>query len=43
MKDDLLVILKCRYNKCLNRNRNVEEYFKIYKVEECLKYLNLFN
>lgn len=43
MKDDLLVTLKRRYNKCLNRNRNAEEYFKTHKVEECLKYLNLFN
>jgi hypothetical protein len=43
MKNDVLPTLKMRYNKCLNRNRNAEEYFRTHSVEECLKYLNLFN
>lgn len=41
--NNILPTLKQRYNKCLNRNRNAEEYFKTHTVEECLKYLNLFN
>lgn len=36
MKNDVLLILKQRYNTCLIRNRNAEEYFKTHTVEECL-------
>lgn len=43
MENDTLSILKQRYNRCLKRNRNAEEYFKAHTVEECLKYLPLFN
>ena len=38
-----LAFLKQKYNYNLNRNRNAEEYFKTHTVEECLKYINLFN
>lgn len=43
MKNDILPVLKMRYNKCIKRNKAAEEYFKTHTVEECLKYLNLFN
>lgn len=43
MKNDVLLGLKMRYNKCLERNSAAEEYFKTHNVEECLKYLDLFN
>lgn len=36
MKNDILPVLKMRYNKCLKRNRAAEEYFKTHTVEECL-------
>lgn len=38
-----LSLLKQKYNYNLNRNRNAEKYFKTHTVQECLKYLNLFN
>lgn len=41
--NNVLLTLKQRYNKCLKRNRGAEEYFETHTVEECLKYLNLFN
>jgi len=40
---DKLNELKEKYNKALKRNKNAEEYFKTHTVEECLKYINLFN
>lgn len=43
MKNDLLSALKRKYNNCLKRNRNAEEYFKTHTVAECMKHLNLFN
>ncbi|WP_271814213.1 hypothetical protein [Clostridium beijerinckii] len=38
-----LIELKKKYNAALDRNKNAEEYFKNHTVEECLKYLDLFN
>mgnify|MGYP001033575786 CR=1 FL=1 len=38
-----LIELKRKYNEKLSRNRNAENYFRTHKVEECLKYLDLFN
>ena len=38
-----LIELKKKYNDKLSRNKKAEIYFKTHKVEECLKYLNLFN
>ena len=43
MKNNVLPILKQRYNACLIRNRNAEEYFKTHTVAECEKYQKLFN
>lgn len=44
MKDeDLLKILKQRYNYSLKRNKKAEEYFNAHTVEECERYKELFD
>lgn len=40
---DEITKLKEKYNHFLERNRKAEEYFKDHTVEECLRYLKLFN
>lgn len=40
---DQLEKLKKEYNKKLERNKKAEEYFKTHTVEQCIKYLDLFN
>lgn len=35
--------LKKQYNQTLKRNKNAEEFFTTKPVEECMKYLDLFN
>lgn len=40
---DGLIELKKNYNEKLLRNKDAEEYFKTHTVEQCLKYLKLFN
>lgn len=35
--------LKEQYNKTIDRNKNAEKFFTTKPVEECMKYLNLFN
>ena len=35
--------LKDRYNYLIERNKNAEKFFEENSVEECMKYLNLFN
>lgn len=36
MKNDVLLTLRIRYNKCLERNRKAEYYLKTHTVKECL-------
>lgn len=38
-----LLALKQKYNKLLERNRNAEKYFSTHTVQECEKYMDLFN
>ncbi|MGL4107243.1 hypothetical protein [Clostridium sp. LP20] len=38
-----LLALKQKYNKCLERNRKAEEFFKTHTVQQCEKKLELFN
>lgn len=40
---DKLEKLKKEYNKKLERNKKAEEYFKTHTVDQCIKYLDLFN
>lgn len=40
---DELIKLKRNYNEKLERNRKAEEYFLTHTVDQCLKYLDLFN
>lgn len=40
---DQLEKLKKEYNKKLERNKKAEEYFKTHTVDQCIKYLDLFN
>lgn len=35
--------LKDKYNYLIERNKNAEKFFEENSVEECMKYLNLFN
>lgn len=40
---DNLEKFKKEYNKKLERRKNAEEYFKTHTVDQCIKYLDLFN
>ncbi len=40
---DNLTLLKEKYNKKLKKANDAEEYFNLHSVEECMKYLKLFN
>lgn len=40
---DKLTLLKEKYNEKLKKANDAEEYFKSHSVEECMKYLKLFN
>ena len=35
--------LKDKYNYLIERNKNAEKFFEENSVEECMKYLKLFN
>lgn len=35
--------LKDKYNYLIERNKNAEKFFEESSVEECMKYINLFN
>lgn len=35
--------LKDKYNYLIERNKKAEKFFEENSVEECMKYLNLFN
>ncbi|MBW6409007.1 hypothetical protein [Clostridium weizhouense] len=43
MEKQQLTFLKKKYNYNLNRNRDAEKYFRTHTIEECMKYLSLFN
>ena len=38
-----LTDLKKKYNYWIRRNKNAEHFFLTKSIEECIKYLNLFN
>ena len=40
---DKLTLLKKKYNEKLKKANDAVEYFKSHSVEECMKYLKLFN
>lgn len=43
MNNNILPVLKMRYNRHIKRNMTIREYFKTHNVRECLKYLQILN
>jgi hypothetical protein len=43
MKNDILPVLKMRYNRAIKKSMTIKEYFKGRSVEQCLKYTKIFN
>lgn len=39
--NDVLAALKEKYNKCLDRNKNAEEYLKAHTVKQCEKEIEI--
>ena len=43
MKNNILPVLKMRYNRHIKKIMTIKEYFKGRSVKQCLKYTEIFN